>query len=108
MGVFDRAARYATQAESIAVLRRVLTIAGLDLRFAEWIDTRTTPRPEERDQTADRVVVLLDPVALDQPWVGLVEFQAEHDAGKLDDTLAEVGRLRRDLRHGEERKGRYR
>jgi hypothetical protein len=107
MGAFDRAARYATQSESIAVIGRILRIAGRDLRFREWIDTRATPKPEERDQTADRVAVLDDPAAPARPVLLLLEFQAEHDPDKIDDTLAEVGQLRRNLRHGDDRQGKY-
>jgi hypothetical protein len=106
MGAFDRAARYATQSESITVIGRLLRIARRDVCFREWIDTRTTPKPEERDQTAEVAVpVLDDPRAPARPVLFLLEFQAEHDPDKIDDTLAAVGQLRRNLRHGDDRQG---
>jgi hypothetical protein len=106
MGDFDRAARAAAEVEPEAVVRRLPI--GLPLRFREWTDSRMPARPGERDLTADRVAVLADEAAPDQPWLLGLEFQAEHDPDKLDITLAEAGRLRRDLRHGEDRRGKYR
>jgi hypothetical protein len=100
MGVYDRAARYATQADPVTVFRRLRRITRRELAFVEWIDTRSAPRPAERDQTADRVAKLIDPSAADRPWLALVEFQAAHDPDKLDDVLAEAGQLRRNLRQG--------
>src|SRR5256885_11902898 len=57
--------------------------------------------------TLFRSAVLVEPAVPDRPWLGLLEVQAEHDPDKLDDTLAEVGQLRRNLRHGQERTGKY-
>ncbi len=38
----------------------------------------------------------------------MLEFQADHDPDKLDVMLAEVARLRIELRHGDDRRGKYR
>jgi hypothetical protein len=82
-------------------------LAGLAFRFRDYAETRTVPRTSERDQTADRVVVLEE---VDRPgrlWLGLMEFQSEHDPGKLDDLFVEAGQFRRNLRHGADRAGKY-
>jgi hypothetical protein len=89
MGVFDQAARYATQAEPEAIFSRLLRGTGTALRLREWLDTRTTPPPGERDLTADLVAALVNESAPDQPWALVIEFQAQHDPEKLDATLAE-------------------
>ncbi len=108
MGVYDQAARYATLDEPQAVIAQVARIAGLSLRFHQWEESRTTPVPGERDRTADKVAVLHDAAAPERPWLLLAEFQAQHDADKLDVTLTEAARLRFAVRHGEDRRGRYR
>jgi hypothetical protein len=107
MGVFDQAARYATLAEPAPVLSRLLTATGAPLHFREWVDTRTTPPPGERDRTADRVAALVNESAPDQPWLLVFEFQSQHDPDKLDATLAEAARLRFEVRHGADRRGKY-
>ena len=107
MPTFDQAARYATQVEPEAVIARLLSPTKAALRFGEWLDTRTTPRPGDRDLTADRVASLLDESAPERPWLLILEFQSQHDPDKLDVTLAEAARLRIDMRHGPERRGKY-
>jgi hypothetical protein len=107
MGAFDQGARYAAQAEPEAVITRLLSGLAVRLRFREWVDTRTTPRPGDPDRTADRVAALIDESAPDRPWLLVLEFQAQHDPDKLDVTLAEAGQLRVGVRHGEDRRGKY-
>jgi hypothetical protein len=107
MGVFDQAARYAAQEAAEPVVARLVRGRRESLRFREWVESRTTPLPGERDRTADRVAALLDEAAPEQPWLLLAEFQAEHDPDKLDVTLIEVARLRMEVRHGPNRKSRY-
>ena len=58
MGVFDRAALFAAATDPHAVIRRLLAGQGAGLTFREWLDTRTTPLPGDRDLTADRVAAL--------------------------------------------------
>ena len=106
MGVFDQAARFAAQAHPEVIPCGRLEKAGLSLRFREWIDTRSLPLPGGPDRTADLVAALDDPVA-EQPWIIIVEFQAQVDETKLDVTLEEVAILRNRVRHGPERAGRY-
>lgn len=107
MGVFDQAARYAAQEAAEPVVSRLVRGLRVSLRFREWVESRTTPLPGERDRTADRVAALVDEADPDQPWLLLAEFQAEHDPDKLDVTLVEVARLRTEVRHGPDRKGKY-
>lgn len=108
MGVYDQTARSAVLLDPDALLRRLLTPAGLPFAFREWVETRTTPPPGDRDLTADRVAALTDPAAPDRPWLLLLEFQSQHDPEKLDVSLAEAARLRIEARHGEGRRGKYR
>jgi hypothetical protein len=107
MGVLDQAARYAAQADPEAAVGRILRGVRVSFRFRAWVDTRTTPRPGQRNRTADRVAELVDGGAPDRPWLLVFEFQAQHDPDKLDVTLVEAGQLRLEARHGEDRRGKY-
>src|SRR4051812_18807550 len=100
MGVYDRAARQAAEAEPLFVVRRLAELAQMNGQFAEWTQTQTTPRPAERDQTADRVAVLREVDHPDRLWLAVLEFQAQHAPGKIDDLLVEAAQFRRNLRHG--------
>jgi hypothetical protein len=108
MGVFDQAARFASQADPNAVVGRVLAATKTPLRFREWADTRTLPLPGSRDRTADLVAILEDAAAVENPWLLVLELQGRHDPDKLDVTLEEIARLRLHGRHGPDRKGKYR
>ena len=107
MGVFDQAARFAAQADAEVVPRRLLADSGLALSFREWLDTRTLPLPGGAHRTADLVAAMSGVGAADKPWLIVLEFQAQVDADKLDVTLEEVAILRSRVRHGEDRKGKY-
>ena len=106
MGDFDRAARYASQADTEVVPRRLLADSGLTLTFREWLDTRTLPLPTGADRTADLVAAMSDSDG-GPPWLIVLEMQAQEDTEKLDVTLEEVAILRSRVRHGEDRKGKY-
>jgi hypothetical protein len=108
MGVFDQAARFASQADPTAIMGRVLAKTKTPLRFQEWADTRTLPRPGGTERTADLVAVVEDATAAEHLWLLVLEFQARHDPDKLDVTLEEVARLRLHGRHGPDRQSRYR
>src|SRR5688500_10973545 len=107
MGVFDQAARFAASADPEAAARRVLRETRLPLTFREWFDTRALALPGDRDRTADLVAVLDDPGHPDEPWLLVFEFEARPDADKLGVTLEEAVSLHRNVRHGEQRTGRY-
>jgi hypothetical protein len=106
MGVYDQAARFATQAAPDAVVRRVLAPTGAALPFQQWLDTRTLPLPGGPDRTADLVAALDDPAGA--PALLVFEFQSQHDPDKLDGTLEEAALLRSRARHGADRRGKYR
>ena len=82
-------ARYAALAEPEAVVARVLRGEMLSLRFREWLDTRSTPKPGDPDRTADRVAALDDERDAARPWLLVFEFQSRHEDDKLDVTLTE-------------------
>src|SRR5438128_7742253 len=108
MGVFDQAARFASQADPDAVADRLLAGTKAALRFKEWADSRTLPRLGGSDRTADLVAILEDAAAPELPWLLVFEFQARHDPEKLEVTLEEVARIRLHARHGQDRRGRFR
>jgi hypothetical protein len=58
MGIYDRAARMRAHAEPLAVIGRLATLAGMEWQYVDWAPSQTTPKPKERDQTADHVVIL--------------------------------------------------
>ncbi len=107
MGVYDQAARFAAQADPVTVPQRLLAGKNAALRFRAWLDTRSLPLPGGPERTADLIAALDDVGAADQPWLLVLEFQAQVDADKLDVTLEEVAVLRSRARHGEDRKGKY-
>jgi hypothetical protein len=107
MGAYDKASRRATQEEPLAVCARLGELAKLRWRFADWTQTQTAPKVEGRDQTADRLAILEDLDAPGRLWLGVMEFQSQHEADKLDDLFAESAQFRRTLRHGEQRDRKY-
>lgn len=108
MGVYDQAGRYATLADGEPVVARVLRGEPVRFRLREWLDSRTTPQPGDKDRTADKVAALDGERAGVRPWLMVFEFQSRHDPDKLDVTLSEAARLRVEVRYGEDRRGRYR
>ena len=107
MGVYDQAARWAANTDAQPVTAGLQRQQPTRLRFVELGESRTTPRPGGLDRTADRMLVLSDEAAPQQPWLLAVEFQARHDEDKLDSTLVEVAQLRARARHGPDGKGKY-
>lgn len=107
MGQFDQAARYATKLDPPGCLRWLLF--GLDpaLTFCGWLDTRTLPFPDESERTCDTVAGLAQGTASDPLWALVIEFQAELDPNMLDRLLEYLARVRRELRHGPQRRGKY-
>jgi hypothetical protein len=107
VGVYDQAARWAANTDPHPVVSRLERLQGTRLRFVEFHESRTTPRPGGLDRTADRVFVLADENSPMQPWLLVAEFQVEHDEDKLDTTLVEVAQFRARERHGPDRKEKY-
>ena len=77
------------------------------MTFQGWLDTRTLPFPGEPDRTCDTVAELLDAAHLGRLWALIVEFQSEPDPEILDRLLEYMVRLRREVRHGPERREPY-
>jgi hypothetical protein len=107
MNHFDKAPRRATQLEPLFVTARLGELAKLRWRFVDWAPTQTAQPVHERDQTADRAVVLEDLDVAGRLWLALMEFQSEHVPDKIDDLFAEAAQFRRTLRHGSDRKQKY-
>lgn len=107
MGQFDQAARYTAKLDPPAFLRWLLP--GLDpaLAFRGWLDTRTLPFPGEPDRTCDTVAELPDAAYIGRLWALIVEFQSEPDPEILERLLEYMIRLRREVRHGSDRRERY-
>jgi hypothetical protein len=107
VNVYDQAARYAVKIDPGGFCRWLLP--GLDsaIGFREWLDTRTLPSPGQHDRTCDTVAALAREDAPDAEWALVIEHQAEPDPDMLDRLLEYLARLRRELRHGPERRGKY-
>jgi len=108
MNVFDQAARFAAKSDPAGFFRWLLPDSAPAPEFRGWLDARTLPWPGEPDRTCDTVAELLDPAGPAAPWALAVEFQAEPDPDMLDRLLEYLARLRRELRHGPGRRGKFR
>jgi hypothetical protein len=108
MAAFDQAARYpAKKLDSPGFLRWLLPGLPPDLPFLDWLDTHTIPFPDEPDRICDTVAGFRRPSDLEWFWALVLEFQTEPHGDMLDRLLEYVARLRRELRHGPERRGKY-
>ena len=108
MNVYDQAARFAAKADPAGFLRWLVPGLPPGLEFRGWLDARTLPFPGEPDRTCDTVAELVDPSEPGARWALATEFQAEPDPEILDRLLEYLARLRRELRHGPGRRGRFR
>ncbi len=106
MGQFDQAARYTAKLDPPAFLRWLPPGFDPALTFRGWLDTRTLPFPSEPDRTCDTVAELLDAAYLGRLWALIMEFQSEPDPEILERLLEYMIRLRREVRHGPDRRGR--
>jgi hypothetical protein len=108
MNAYDQSARFAMKADPLGFLRWLVPGLPAEVEFRGWLDTRTLPFPGEPDRTSDTVAELFDPSEPSARWALATEFQAEPDADILDRLLEYLARLRRELRHGPKRKGKFR
>ncbi len=107
MGLFDQAARYACRTQSEVVAKRLLRPVRERWQFGQFHDTRTSPLPGQRDRTVDSVLALDNLDGPGNPFLIILEFQAQHDEDKLRTTLVSVAHMHADVRHGPDHKGRY-
>lgn len=107
MGVFDQAARYGAKLDPPGFLRWLLPELDPALSYGGWLDARTLPFPGEPDRVCDTVAGFHHSSDPDHPLALVVEFQAELDLDILDRFLEYLARLRRELRHGPDRRGKY-
>jgi hypothetical protein len=107
INVYDQAARYAVKLDPGGFCRWL--VPGLDpaVGFRQWLDTRTLPFPGQPDRTCDTVAALGRAGEPSAPWALVIESQAEPDPDMLDRLLEYLARLRRELRHGFERRDKY-
>src|SRR5262249_3352333 len=103
----DQAARFACRAQPVPVGRRLLRKARQRLEVAQFHDTRTAPLPGQKDTTADSVLSLRNLDRPAAPCLVILEFQAQLDEAKLATTLVSVAHMHAEVRHGDDRKGRY-
>jgi hypothetical protein len=108
MNPYDQSARFVAKADPAGFVRWLVPSLPDGLGFQGWLDTRTLPFPGEPDRTSDTVAELFDPAEPRVRWALVTEFQAEPDAEILDRLLEYLARLRRELRHGPRRRGKYR
>lgn len=106
MDDYDQACRYLTNLDPAGFIRWLLG-ASPPVSFRSWLDTRTLPFPGDENRICDRVAHLEDPGEPDNPIAFNVEFQSENDAVILERMLEYGARLRRALRHGADRRGRF-
>ena len=107
LNVFDQAARYSVQTDPPGFLQWVVPGLNPALRFLGWLDTRTLPFPGEADRTCDTVAELAGDGETGPRWALVVEFQTEPKPDMLDRLLEYLVRLRRGLRFGPDRRGKF-
>jgi hypothetical protein len=94
---FDQAARRVARLDPAGFLAWLLTGFEESLRFRRWLDTRTTPRPEDPELTGDTVAEL-EALGAAPPWLFPVEFQTEPDPDMFGGLLCQGGQLWQDQR----------
>lgn len=107
MNTFDQAARYTAKLNPPGFYSWLLRDPEGHLGFRDWLDTRTVPFPGERDRTCDTVAGFDNPSEPEEPFALVTEFQTEPARDALERLAEYVIRLRRELRHGAEREGKY-
>jgi hypothetical protein len=107
MNTFDQAARYTAKLNPPGFYRWLLRDPDGNLGFRDWLDTRTVPFPGEPDRTCDTVGAFDNRSQPEEPFAVVTEFQTEPARETLERLAEYVIRLRRELRHGSERQGKY-
>ena len=105
--VFDQAARFCVQSDPIGFFLWLIRHLAAALLFQGWLDTRTLPFPGAPDRTCDLVAELAENAEADRRWAIVTEFQTDPDTEILDRELEYVALIRRGLRFGPQRRGKY-
>jgi hypothetical protein len=103
---YDKTARYAAKIDPAGFLHWLLYEPD-GLAFSEWLDTRTIPFPGERDRTCDTAARLDRAGRQAEPVACIVEFLSRRQAEVLERLAEYAIRVRRELRHGRRRRGRF-
>ncbi len=105
--VFDQSSRRAARLDPPGFFAWLLTNFVLVLRFVRWLDTRSTPQPGQREQTADTVAELQELQRPAPPFLFPVEFQTTPDPMMFGRLLIQLGESWQHLRPDPEPGSRY-
>ena len=104
---FDLTARRVARLDPVGFFCWLLTAFVQTLRFAGWLDPRSTPEGADPEVTGDTVARLEALVEMGPPWLFPVEFQTAPDPGMFGRLQKEVGEWWNDLRPDELPDSRY-
>jgi hypothetical protein len=104
---FDQSARLLARMDGEGVLNWLFPGFAGQLRFTNWLDTRSVSGPEATAQTADTVAELIGLVQAEPPWLALLEFQTEPDSRMFGRLLGQLARFWLQHRPDEERGSQY-
>ncbi len=107
MGQHDQAARYTVKLDPVGHVRWLVPALEPHLTFAGWLDTHTIPFPGEPDRTCDTVARFANALDPRRPLAMVLECQTKPHPDMLERLLEYVARVRREIRHGRGRRGKY-
>ena len=87
MGVYDQAARYASNLDPPGFLPWLLGGLDPDLVFRRWLDTQTIPFPGDPDRRCDTVAELVSASGTQPPWAVVNELQTQPDPDLLGNVV---------------------
>jgi hypothetical protein len=98
---YDLTARRVARLDAVAFFCWLLTAFAQHLRWATWLDTRTTPEAPDPEVTGDLVAHLESVSVAAPPWMFPVEFQTVPDPGMFGRLQKQIGEWWSDLRPDE-------
>ena len=104
---FDLTARRVARLDPVGFFCWLLTAFAQTLRFAGWLDTRSTPEGADPEVTGDTVARFEALAEVGPPWLFAVEFQTAPDPGMFGRLQKELGEWWNDLRPDELPDSRY-
>jgi hypothetical protein len=105
--VYDQASRFLLRLGAEALLLWLLGATRAEVRFVDWLDTRSVPWPGQPDRICDTVAWLSDRADGDRPWALVAESQVQPDPDMFGRLLQYLGAVRVDLRPGRSRGDRF-